>query len=399
MRNVIQLRPKVFLCHSNRDKPFVRRIAGDLVKEGVDVWLDEWEIHVGDSISGKIRDGLGSADYIVVVMSKSLLSSKGALRELDSSLVRATYDKGAALLPIRLDDSAMPPDMADLLYADFRGSYDLGMDKLKQAILEAATITDTSIVLSLSGDTAHGFDAASLIAQLRSSARAYMQKKRDLVVRFQPGPLFKQLEAKVAERLRNLDAEPEEWKAPEHDLAGYITKTLETVLNELTKLQTGSRELLQGMLDCGKFNVYDISVALQYMGKTVLQRLLGYLAICQRSDTPESELIGPVYVRAYYDKDAPVKMVYDLPREKMVKLVAGKLIGESVPILGPQFSFWSKRPSADDFSEWAVPFSGEWFLTAHWCKYALPQLVAKNTGDLDITQFVDKDVLHIQWVG
>ncbi len=399
MNNLNQLLPKVFLCHASPDKPIVRRIAADLIKDGIDVWLDEWEIHAGDSISAKIRGGLGAANYVIVAISESLLNSKGALRELDASLIRATYADDVALVPIRLDNTKMPPDMTDLFYADFLNSYDYGIAKVKQVILEAATITDTNIVVSLEGNKTHGFDQASLIAQLRSTEKAYKQKKRDLLVRLQPGELFKQLEARVLERLKTLDSEPEEWKVPEHDLAGNLSRMLEDVREELVKLQQGLQELLQGMLDCGKFNVFDISVAFQYSGITVLQRLLGYLAICQRPDTPEIELVGSTYARSFYDPDATIKMVYGLARDDMIKLTAGNLIGEHAPILGPQFSFWSKRPVIDDIQEWRFPFSGEWFSTSYWCKYALPQLVAKHTGELDITQFVDKDTLHLQWLG
>src|ERR1700732_561766 len=39
-----------FISHSSKDKPFVRRLAGDLVASGVRVWIDEQRILVGDSI-------------------------------------------------------------------------------------------------------------------------------------------------------------------------------------------------------------------------------------------------------------------------------------------------------------------------------------------------------------
>ena len=39
-----------FLSHSSMDKGFVRRLATDLVANGVKVWIDEQRILVGDSI-------------------------------------------------------------------------------------------------------------------------------------------------------------------------------------------------------------------------------------------------------------------------------------------------------------------------------------------------------------
>jgi hypothetical protein len=73
---------KSFLCHSKRDKPVVRRIAADLVKEGIDVWLDEWEIYVGNSISAKIREGLGSADSLLWLYSNRYWLQKGLYANL-----------------------------------------------------------------------------------------------------------------------------------------------------------------------------------------------------------------------------------------------------------------------------------------------------------------------------
>lgn len=46
-------RSTVFLCHSHRDHDFVLRLANDLVDNGVEVWLDVWEMTVGDSLSRK----------------------------------------------------------------------------------------------------------------------------------------------------------------------------------------------------------------------------------------------------------------------------------------------------------------------------------------------------------
>ncbi len=58
--------PSVFLSHSSRDKIAVKRLATDLDARGVNVWLDEWEIKVGESIPMRIAEGVENADYIAV---------------------------------------------------------------------------------------------------------------------------------------------------------------------------------------------------------------------------------------------------------------------------------------------------------------------------------------------
>jgi len=39
--------PDVFLCHSSREKSFVRRLASDLDRLAVRPWLDAWELGPG----------------------------------------------------------------------------------------------------------------------------------------------------------------------------------------------------------------------------------------------------------------------------------------------------------------------------------------------------------------
>lgn len=51
---------RVFVCHASEDKPSAREFANRLSALGAEVWLDEWEIRVGDSIVEKINAGIRS---------------------------------------------------------------------------------------------------------------------------------------------------------------------------------------------------------------------------------------------------------------------------------------------------------------------------------------------------
>jgi len=59
----------VFLSHSSADKDVVREIATRLKKDGVRVWLDEWEIQPGDNIPHKIEEGLENLRMLMLFMS------------------------------------------------------------------------------------------------------------------------------------------------------------------------------------------------------------------------------------------------------------------------------------------------------------------------------------------
>ena len=49
---------RVFISHSSHDKPFVHRLAADLKNQDLDIWVDEQELQVGDSIVQGISSGL-----------------------------------------------------------------------------------------------------------------------------------------------------------------------------------------------------------------------------------------------------------------------------------------------------------------------------------------------------
>jgi hypothetical protein len=77
----------VFLSHSSKDKPFVRKLTEALKGHNLNVWLDEKELQVGDSIVGGVSQGLESADYLVVVLSKASVGSRWLQAELNAALM------------------------------------------------------------------------------------------------------------------------------------------------------------------------------------------------------------------------------------------------------------------------------------------------------------------------
>ena len=123
-------KPRIFLSHSSQDKPFVRRLVKDLEAEELNVWLDEQELGVGDSIVRKIADALKKADYLIIVLSPESVRSKWVKAELNSALMEDFSNKGIAVLPVLIEDCEIPFLLRDRVYADFRTDYDLGLNSL-----------------------------------------------------------------------------------------------------------------------------------------------------------------------------------------------------------------------------------------------------------------------------
>lgn len=123
-----------FLSHSSKDKPFIRQLAADLTASGIDVWLDEQRIRVGDSIPEKIAQGLAGSDFFLIGMSEHSANSTWVQKELNNALVNEVQRRKVHILPLKLDDSPMPQIIADKRYADFSKSYKAGLDDLLNAL-------------------------------------------------------------------------------------------------------------------------------------------------------------------------------------------------------------------------------------------------------------------------
>lgn len=68
----------VFISHASEDKDsVVRPLALALKEKGVNVWYDEFELKIGDSLRRKIDQGLSKSKFGIVVISRSFIKKDG----------------------------------------------------------------------------------------------------------------------------------------------------------------------------------------------------------------------------------------------------------------------------------------------------------------------------------
>ena len=133
-RKVIKV-PKAFLSYSSKDSAFVSKLATDLRTAGIGVWFDQWEIHVGESIIEKIQQGINENDFLIVVLSPRSVESPWVKRELNAATVSEIEARRVAVLPIVVEDCAIPALFREKRYADFRSSYNDGFQQLVRSII------------------------------------------------------------------------------------------------------------------------------------------------------------------------------------------------------------------------------------------------------------------------
>ncbi|MDJ0843572.1 DUF1883 domain-containing protein [Crocosphaera sp.] len=90
----------VFISHASEDKEdIVRELAKALKNEGLQVWYDEFELKIGDSLRRKIDRGLARSRVGLVIPSPSFIRKGWTNYELDGIITR-TVTGEQILLPI-----------------------------------------------------------------------------------------------------------------------------------------------------------------------------------------------------------------------------------------------------------------------------------------------------------
>lgn len=90
----------VFISHASEDKDsLVRPLASALEKTGLQVWFDATALLVGDSLRGKIDEGLSHSRYGIVILSPNFFRKPWPQQELDG-LVSKEVSGIKVILPV-----------------------------------------------------------------------------------------------------------------------------------------------------------------------------------------------------------------------------------------------------------------------------------------------------------
>jgi predicted nucleotide-binding protein len=100
---------KIFISYSHDDTDWVRAFAEALRHERIEVWLDQWEVKLGESLRDALEAGLRQSDAIVAVVSRSNARNPNIFFELGVAL-----GMGKRLIPVvskDLETSSIPFDL------------------------------------------------------------------------------------------------------------------------------------------------------------------------------------------------------------------------------------------------------------------------------------------------
>jgi hypothetical protein len=128
--------PVVFISYAHEDKEVARSISSGLQHRGCQVWFDEGELRIGDSIIERIATALAEVDFVVAIVSPASVDSPWCQKELALAMTGGLSREHVRVLPLRLGDVTMPPALLDQLYLQIeRSRVNDILDKLHQDVL------------------------------------------------------------------------------------------------------------------------------------------------------------------------------------------------------------------------------------------------------------------------
>jgi len=133
---VLTWQQDAFISYASEDKAFVRQLAERLRQHDIRVWVDETELTVGDSLRGKIDEGLKSCEYGIVVLSESFFSKPWPQSEVDALIDLQNARNRKVILPVWLDiDVEAVRSRSPLLASRLGARSSEGMDKVVSDLL------------------------------------------------------------------------------------------------------------------------------------------------------------------------------------------------------------------------------------------------------------------------
>jgi hypothetical protein len=232
----------VFICHASEDKDAIARpLAEELTRRGWQVWFDEFEIELGDSLRQKIDAGLAVSRFGVVILSKSFFKKDWPQRELDGLVARETSSGEKVILPIWHEvDAAYVAKYSPLLAGRLAAKSDRGVsavaDEIESVLKRRSSGGSTTTPPRALGPSSPATSAPTPLDELCRALLEALDAGRSIAVRELLNKERRQFEEEVLSALAAAAAEqpgpdidPGQLKDLEHALTAAIERRLATL--------------------------------------------------------------------------------------------------------------------------------------------------------------------------
>lgn len=126
-----------FISHAGEDKErFVLKFASKLLEQGIDVWVDKWEMLPGDSLVDKIfEEGIGNASAFIIILSKNSVQKRWVREELNAGVIKRISGK-TKIIPVVIDECEIPEALHPIIWEKIKDieNYDEELRRIVAAI-------------------------------------------------------------------------------------------------------------------------------------------------------------------------------------------------------------------------------------------------------------------------
>lgn len=111
-------RPRVFISHASIDKPIIEKIIPFITAINLNVWVDKYDINIGESVEKKVFEGINEADAVIFWITKSFLDSDWCKLEWERFVSKAVANELLLISVINedVDKEQIPKELRQLKY-------------------------------------------------------------------------------------------------------------------------------------------------------------------------------------------------------------------------------------------------------------------------------------------
>lgn len=123
-------KPDIFISHSSKDKAAATRLAKVLNFCSIDVWLDDWELEVGQSLNDEIARAMEYSRYIAILITENYNKTVWTKKEYKKALSREEKEQRTVMLPLIVGEANIPDFLEEKIYIDLRTHFYRGIVNL-----------------------------------------------------------------------------------------------------------------------------------------------------------------------------------------------------------------------------------------------------------------------------
>jgi formylglycine-generating enzyme required for sulfatase activity len=120
---------QVFISYATKDAKFAHRLANDLQRLGVQVWIAPESIRPGEGWVSAIERGLEESSHMVTVLTPAALESEWVRKETDVAIAQERKGR-IQVIPLNVELCEVPLLLSSYQMVSFRRDYNAGLSQL-----------------------------------------------------------------------------------------------------------------------------------------------------------------------------------------------------------------------------------------------------------------------------